>query len=186
MKQCHVCLVFKPIDDFYHSAINRRHVGDGHDNRCKECVKNHAKSPEVRQRANELRRKRGISEKQKERTRQWQKKHDSTEQGKQQRRERGRKFYWANRDKCLSEQSLYRQTESFKKAVQTHREKYPERRKAQIAVMNAIAAKKLIRPAYCSICDIPCKPEGHHFNYSLPLNVIWTCKKCHSAYHLST
>jgi len=185
MKQCHVCLAFKSIDDFYHSAINRRHVGDGHDNRCKECVKNHAKSPEVREHTNELRRNRGKSENDKERNRQWQKKNDSTEQGKQKRRERGKKYYWANRDKRLSEQYLFRQTESFKKAVQTHREKYPERRKAQIAVMNAVATKKLIRPEYCSVCGINCKPEGHHFDYSQPLVVIWVCKKCHSDYHLS-
>ncbi len=99
-----------------------------------------------------------------------QKKYDLTENGQATRKRSGRK---------------YRQTVSFKIAIEKYRLTFPEKRRAQIAVTNALQCGKIIRPSHCSICGIVCKPEAHHPDYAFPLEIIWVCKRCHSAYHWS-
>lgn len=49
----------------------------------------------------------------------------------------------------------------------------------RIRWQNALASGKMNRPDRCSNCDIICKPEGHHTDYSRPLEVIWLCHPCH-------
>jgi len=92
----------------------------------------------------------------------------NTEHGRQKIRENCRKF---------------RQTDNFKKAIEKYRANNPEKRVAGIAVMNALKLKKLTRPESCSVCHKPCRPEGHHFDYSKPLEVVWVCKACHTEFH---
>lgn len=79
----------------------------------------------------------------------------------------------------------FRKTEAFKHSIQKYRNNNPERRSAQIALSNAIATGKIIRPECCSVCMAICIPEGHHFDYAKQLDVIWVCKKCHTDYHWS-
>jgi len=50
-------------------------------------------------------------------------------------------------------------------------------------VMYAIKLGVVKRPNQCSECGIECKPEGHHEDYSRPLDVIWLCKVCHKGKH---
>ncbi len=77
-----------------------------------------------------------------------------------------------------------------------HREriKYPERQglyrrkhrgkvHAVSAVFYAVRTGNLIRPDMCSECSRKCKPEGHHDDYSKPLEVIWLCTECHGKRH---
>lgn len=49
----------------------------------------------------------------------------------------------------------------------------------------AVAIKKgtVTRPASCSKCATACIPEGHHEDYSKPLEVVWVCTACHMAGH---
>lgn len=35
------------------------------------------------------------------------------------------------------------------------------------------------RPSICSVCNVNTKVEGHHEDYSKPLNVVWCCRDCH-------
>lgn len=60
-------------------------------------------------------------------------------------------------------------------------EKYPHKEKARHAVSDALRAGKISRPGECSNCGKACKPQGHHPDYSKPLDVIWLCSVCHSA-----
>ncbi len=46
-----------------------------------------------------------------------------------------------------------------------------------------LVSRKLIRPRECSLCGEACKPQGHHEDYSRPLNVIWCCIPCHKQMH---
>ena len=55
--------------------------------------------------------------------------------------------------------------------------------KAHNDVNNAIAAGKLIRPSYCEWCFEKKNVEGHHEDYSKPLDVDWLCTKCHRKLH---
>lgn len=55
--------------------------------------------------------------------------------------------------------------------------KFPERIKARHKVSNAIRDGKLFKTA-CAVCG-NIKVEGHHEDYSKPLEVIWLCRKHH-------
>lgn len=57
----------------------------------------------------------------------------------------------------------------------------PVKRKAQVAVGNAIRDGKLNRQA-CSVCGED-KAQAHHHDYSMPLDVIWLCPKHHRMAH---
>jgi hypothetical protein len=75
--------------------------------------------------------------------------------------------------------------------------KHPEKRseyravyllqeRAHDQVRRAIKGGKLQRPSICSRCSTECTPEGHHADYSKPLDVEWVCKACHEDIHHST
>lgn len=48
---------------------------------------------------------------------------------------------------------------------------------------NALKTGLLIRPNTCSKCNVTCKPEAHHTDYTKPLDITWLCKKCHENTH---
>ncbi len=62
-----------------------------------------------------------------------------------------------------------------------------EKSKSNIAreiLSNAVRRGEVIKPEHCSIprC-FDTRVCGHHYDYDLPLDVIWICGKCHSLYH---
>jgi hypothetical protein len=52
---------------------------------------------------------------------------------------------------------------------------------ARSATLSAIE-RGLLRPEACQMCGEP-KSEGHHPDYSEPLDVVWLCSKHHAAVH---
>lgn len=62
-----------------------------------------------------------------------------------------------------------------------YRERNPEKHSAHLAMRNAVRSGKLI-PSACEVCG-SAKTEGHHDDYSSPLNVRWLCKKHHLDAH---
>jgi len=60
------------------------------------------------------------------------------------------------------------------------------RTRARQAVRHAIARGDLVRPKICSNCGLEKFVEGHHADYSKPLEVVWLCKKCHYSLHSTT
>ena len=83
----------------------------------------------------------------------------------------------------------YRQTKKGKAvqdiAQKKKRKKYPEKDKASRAVNQAIYRGKLKKPDRCSIDNEECngRIEGHHPDYSKPLDVVWLCHFHHVAVH---
>lgn len=57
------------------------------------------------------------------------------------------------------------------------------KRKAHIAVGNALRDGLMKKPANCSLCLVLAKVEGHHDDYARPLDVRWLCVLCHKRVH---
>ena len=80
----------------------------------------------------------------------------------------------------------YQQTEAGKESIKKSHKKWIEnnrkKRNAQIKVGNAIRDGKLIKQP-CEICGNAEKVVAHHCDYDKPLEVMWLCPKCHTAWH---
>jgi len=63
-----------------------------------------------------------------------------------------------------------------------HAEKYPEKTVARTTLRNAIRDGRLTRKP-CEVCG-SLDSEGHHDDYSKPLDVIWLCPKHHAERHV--
>lgn len=57
----------------------------------------------------------------------------------------------------------------------------PLKFKARAKLSKARHTGKIV-PAPCRVCGCD-KVDGHHFDYRLPLSVIWLCRKHHAAWH---
>ncbi len=55
-----------------------------------------------------------------------------------------------------------------------------QKRKAWNALYYAIRKGKMRKPCICEICGSAENTQGHHSDYSRPLDVIWVCQKCHA------
>jgi hypothetical protein len=61
--------------------------------------------------------------------------------------------------------------------TRAQRAKYPDKYAARTAVSNAVRDGRLIKRA-CNVCGSP-DVEGHHTDYSKPLDVMWLCRYHH-------
>src|SRR3990167_6013912 len=58
--------------------------------------------------------------------------------------------------------------------------RYPEKEKARRILQVAVRAGKILKSP--CLCGNP-KSQAHHGDYSLPLEVVWLCPRCHSKEH---
>ena len=72
----------------------------------------------------------------------------------------------------------------FHKARKNYRKNHHDKCLAHSKLQYALDTGKVIRPNKCSMCGIECIPQGHHNDYTKPLDVIWLCAKCHSRIHV--
>ncbi len=86
-----------------------------------------------------------------------------------------KKVVWKYRDRPKTS------TEKRTQEATRYREKYPHKRKAHQAVYRAIQSGKLVRLP-CDVCGDQ-RSHAHHEDYSMPLVVVWLCKKHHVEAH---
>jgi hypothetical protein len=83
--------------------------------------------------------------------------------------------------------NLYAKTEAGKqarkKASSAYNKRHPMRYAAHIIAGNATRDGKLIPATECSVCKSTKKIEGHHDDYTKPLDVRWLCESCHKDWH---
>ncbi len=93
----------------------------------------------------------------------------------------------ANNPERVLARKIYTQTEvgklAKKRAMGAYRKRYPMKYASHIIVSNAVRDGRLIPQTFCSCCKSTEKIEGHHDDYTKPLEVRWLCEKCHKQWH---
>lgn len=84
--------------------------------------------------------------------------------------------------------SKYKETQLYKSYCKEcyHNSIYPEKLEARNILRNAIRDGNIKKPDICTRCKNKFpknKIQGHHSDYSKPLEVIWLCQKCHNEIH---
>jgi hypothetical protein len=59
----------------------------------------------------------------------------------------------------------------------------PFKERVRRILVCAVRSGKILKPTECSKCHWPCNPDGHHADYSKPLEVVWLCRICHQELH---
>lgn len=93
------------------------------------------------------------------------------------RRVKKRAEYASNPDPVRAAVKAYRERTGYKSR------RDPVKRAAQSMVLSAIRSGKIIKPKRCTECRRTVKIDGHHEDYSKPLDVIWLCRACHLRRH---
>lgn len=70
-------------------------------------------------------------------------------------------------------------------ATARYRAQNANKRAAHIAVGNAVASGRLVKPDCCESCSKKVKLEAHHDDYTQLLLVRWLCVRCHNDWHLT-
>jgi len=94
----------------------------------------------------------------------------------------GKYSYMCN--ECHTERTKkYRETANGKAkiyaAVKKSTKKFQYKQNSRMKLNHKIASGRILKPAKCSACLELKMVEGHHIDYSKPLDVMWLCKKCH-------
>jgi hypothetical protein len=83
------------------------------------------------------------------------------------------------RFKAIGQRSQQRHYAKRHANVVAWNERNPAGYKAHIALNNAVALGKIERPDACQRCGEHTRVDGHHNDYSNPLQVEWLCRRCH-------
>lgn len=101
--------------------------------------------------------------------------------------EYSRRRYRAKRDEILARQAAQKKSDSGKKVqsgiAKKMYQKYKGKHKARAAVSYALKMGRLTKPTECTRCGSESRIEGHHPDYSKPLEVLWLCVRCHKIEH---
>lgn len=81
--------------------------------------------------------------------------------------------------------------EKTRRHIAKYRVNYPEKHRANQIFGAAIRSGKIVRPDTCPACGVKPAPnrlgrptiQGHHDDYSKPLDVKWFCHPCHIQHH---
>jgi hypothetical protein len=88
--------------------------------------------------------------------------------------------YWSWKTKNPENRSRWRaRPEKQVEYVLAYQKQYPERSRAKQRLYNAVKSGKIVRSPFCQLCWCVAKLDGHHQDYSRPLDVIWLCRQCH-------
>jgi len=74
-------------------------------------------------------------------------------------------------------------TAARNKATRMWKQKNPDKRNAETALGNAIRDGRIVKPSTCERCGNGGRLDGHHADYTKPLDVEWLCRLCHKAEH---
>jgi hypothetical protein len=196
MKRCGVCKQEKNLLEF---GVDK-YKTDGLNNYCKACIKlrsayQRRKNPKYyrnfskryREENRELLRKRAVISYYVN----WEKRAEQARRSYEKHREKiARKRAKKNRKQEEREKNRLRQAEWRKsnrskcgEVVANWKKKNPQKAGAHSLVLWAVKTGVLNRPDKCEECGKSGKIQGHHEDYTKPLEIKWLCKFCHSRKH---
>lgn len=89
----------------------------------------------------------------------------------------------ANLDRCRAydraRAGLPERRANVKRVVDAWVKRHPERNRAHDQVQRAVQSGDIQKPSACQWCGRKVRLEGHHHDYTKPLDVTWLCKPCH-------
>lgn len=153
MKVCQVCRVSKELEQFHAD----KRGSQGRSNRCRSCASEYAK---VYYSLN-----------------------------KEQIKATSREYRGSNAGNIKRKIKEWLSTEGGKAKTaavkKKHRQKYPDRHTARKLLRLAVKSGDVVRGEVCETpgCSSAAGLEGHHVDYTRPLQVVWLCKPCHTAVH---
>jgi len=81
----------------------------------------------------------------------------------------------------------YQQTPDGKKSMNAARKKWgdnnSDKKAASTLINNRVRDGRILKPDKCRDCGSTGRIEGHHEDYSKPLEVVWLCRQCHVNRH---
>lgn len=97
-------------------------------------------------------------------------------------------YYYNNKDIYKEYTEKMKQKQEYRDKMNAYakdaREKCPEKVRARGRLRNSIISGNIVRPEECQICfNVNIDIQGHHEDYSKPLDVIWCCRECHAKIH---
>lgn len=165
-KRCYVCEQILSMECFGKNKAKK----DGLSDECRSCKKISDAKSHQKNRSKRLAKMREYRDKHREGLRVKSLRYSRSEQGRENNNRATRKYYAAHK-KAIAKTTKRNQTEQ--------REKYVSRYQAS----NAEKLGKLSRPAVCQDCGKEGRVDGHHPDYSKPLEITWLCKRCHGLRH---
>lgn len=88
----------------------------------------------------------------------------------------GKKYMKKQREQDKNKQKYVEQTKKWQK-------NNIEKTRASWLLHYYVKKGKIKKPDKCEICGTKCLINGHHKDYSKPLDVNWVCHRCHKAIH---
>jgi hypothetical protein len=85
----------------------------------------------------------------------------------------------SERNKAYRKEYAKTHPEVFRASTMRSRAKYPERHRARNLLYYYVKIGKVVKPKICKDCKKRKPLEGHHPDYSKPLDVEWLCRSCH-------
>lgn len=91
---------------------------------------------------------------------------------------------WKKRQRAANPEKT---KEMYRRNAAKYKAKNREKVKAHSILRTAVLYGKMIKPVNCLYCGVfSNRLEGHHADYSKPLEVIWLCHACHTILHKGT
>ncbi len=165
-KRCYACEQVLSVECFGKNRAKK----DGFSDECRRCRKISDAKSHQKNRNKRLAKMRAYQNEHCEELRIKSIEYSRSERGRENNNKATRKYY-ATHKKAIAKRMKRNQVEQ--------KERYVSRYQAS----NAIKLGKLSRPTACQDCNKQGRVEGHHPDYTKPLEITWLCKRCHALKH---
>jgi hypothetical protein len=181
MKKCFACGIEKKEEKFWKS---KNHKCGLHPS-CIECMKENRKKHAEKHREKNNERAKKHYEENREKKLQYAERYRE-ENAHKVKASQLRTYYSRSEDKIEKKREIsrnYIKTEKYKQWHEKYKQKIRDKLKCRSVLNNAVRDGILERPSHCQVCNQEKLLDGHHSDYSKPLQVLWVCRKCHVAIH---